>query len=68
MRLHKTTLVIWTDFDPSDLSLEELGREADQGAGYCSHATAEWVDGLAKDEHVTDGLLEFFQVRDEERG
>jgi len=34
--LYKTTIVIWTDLDPSTTSLEDLGRDATSGDSYCS--------------------------------
>lgn len=34
--LYKTTLTIWTDYNPETCNLEDLGREADGGAALCS--------------------------------
>lgn len=35
-KLYRTEIVIWTDFDPSNLELDDLAREAVSGGGYCS--------------------------------
>ncbi len=43
-QLYKTTLVIWTEYQPPDgLTCEELGRSADQGDAYCSVWNSELV-------------------------
>ena len=34
--LWKTTIVIWSDYDPTNLELENLAREAQTGDCYCS--------------------------------
>jgi hypothetical protein len=34
--LHKSTIVIWTDYDPSDSEISALAREAENGDAYCS--------------------------------
>lgn len=37
-KLYKTTIVIWTDYDPSqyNVSIEDLAREATSGDAFCS--------------------------------
>ena len=36
MELFKTTIVIWSDFNPRELELSTLAREAESGDAYCS--------------------------------
>jgi hypothetical protein len=38
--LYKTTIVIWTDYDPRTRELEDLAREATVGDAYCSKQEA----------------------------
>lgn len=66
--LHKTLIVIWTEFDPSALSFEALGREADQGEGYCSYSEHDFVKDPIMDPHYCDGMLEFFQLEESSDG
>lgn len=43
--LYKTTIVIWSDYNPIDkMELEDLAREATSGDAYCSKMTAERVE------------------------
>lgn len=34
--LYKTTIVIWTDWDPSDFEVDDLANQAVDGPAYCS--------------------------------
>lgn len=34
--LYKSTVVIWSSFDPANFELSGLSREAEQGEAYCS--------------------------------
>lgn len=34
--LYKTTVVIWSDFDPSNVEIDDLAQEAIKGESYCS--------------------------------
>jgi len=34
--LYKTTIVIWSKFDPSHVGMENLAYEASEGQAYCS--------------------------------
>ena len=53
--LHKTTVVIWTEYDPSlhprfdDDALSTLAREAEVGDAFCSHLWTEPVADPSKD-------------------
>jgi Mn-dependent DtxR family transcriptional regulator len=42
-KLYRTTIVIWTKYDASDVELEDLARKAVQGEGYCSQQTTEAI-------------------------
>lgn len=43
-KLFKTTVVIWTEEDPSSMELEDLAREATVGNSYCSKQVTEEVE------------------------
>lgn len=58
--LHKTTIVIWTEYDPSNVELEDLAREATSGEGYCSKQNTERIEDPAADKDW-DGT-EFFGI------
>lgn len=62
--LWKTSVVIWTDYDPRGRELEDLAREATSGDAYCSKQQAVEVSDPAGDDDW-DGT-EFFGVEDEE--
>ena len=65
--LFKTTIVIWTDYDPGDsqeISLGRLGQEADSGGAYCSHVRTEFVSDPTDDPEWDDS--EFLDGEDEE--
>ncbi len=49
MRLYKTTIVIWSEFDPNKHELSVLAREAESGGAYCSRFCAEVVKNAEKD-------------------
>lgn len=64
-KLWKTTIVIWSDYDPSCHSLESLAREAILGDAYCSYMNREFVEDIHDDEHWDDND-EFFWDPDDE--
>jgi hypothetical protein len=41
--LYKTTMVIWTDYDPGEMDIDVLARESINGDGFCSHMGTELV-------------------------
>lgn len=47
--LYKTTIVIWSDEDPTELDLELLARDAVSGASYCSKQKTELIEKPEKD-------------------
>lgn len=57
--LYKTTIVIWTDFDPSESEIAGLAQEATDGTAYCSVQKSEKIDDPTKDPDW-DGT-EFFE-------
>jgi hypothetical protein len=56
--LYKTTIIIWTEDNPSGMELEDLAREATSGMGYCSYLNTKEIDAPTKDKDW-DGT-EFF--------
>jgi hypothetical protein len=64
-RLFKTTIVIWTEYDPTLLvEIDELARDAMEGESYCSSSESVLVEDPEKDTDW-DGT-EFFGVADEQ--
>jgi hypothetical protein len=64
MRLFKTTIVIWSEYNPSGtVELEDLAREARSGDAYCSKQKTVSVDNVTKDSDW-DGT-EFFGADEE---
>lgn len=61
--LHKTTIVIWSESDTSNASIEVLAQMATSGDMYCSKSESEEVEDPACDPDW-DGT-EFFQAEDE---
>jgi hypothetical protein len=59
--LFKSTIVIWSDYDPSNTELADLARDATDGDSYCSRAGAVKVDDPSTDPEW-DGT-EFFAAR-----
>ena len=47
-QLWKTTIIIWTDYDPSEFEIDDLAREAMSGDGYCSEQNTELVTDEAQ--------------------
>lgn len=64
--MNKSTVVIWSDYDPSNLSLEDLGREADQGSFFCASGSNKLVDIPEKDEHFCEQMPDFFSQYEED--
>ena len=58
MKLFKSTIVIWSESDPSSFELSALAREAEQGEAYCAKLRTTLVENVEKDEDW-DGT-EFF--------
>ena len=47
--LYKSTIIIWTEYDPNGLKLTELASQADSGDAYCSSMTSALVAKPEKD-------------------
>jgi len=65
MKLWKTTIEIWSDYDPFGVELEDLAREAQVGDAYCNSSISERVipfDGT----EVPDGVLSFFDMEEDD--
>ena len=58
--LYKTTLTIWTDYDPAPVEIDDLAREAVSGDAYCSGKTCTFVANPRNDPAFGD--TEFFNT------
>ncbi len=58
--LFKTSIVIWSEADPSDLELADLAIEATSGLSYCSRMVLQEV-GDPESDPDWDGT-EFFDI------
>jgi hypothetical protein len=47
--LWKSTIVIWSTFDPSEFDIEDLSRDALAGDAHCSEHKVEFIDDLDSD-------------------
>ena len=60
--LWRTTIYIWTEYDPQHLELSELAREAEVGNAYCDYMRFDYIENP-----VAAGLAtEFFDEPDNE--
>lgn len=64
MKLYKTTIVIWSDEDPTNYELDDLAREAVSGGSYCSVCKTKVIENPEKDKDW-DGT-EFFDCLNKE--
>ena len=66
MKLFKTTIVIWSEYNPSeaDLELNALAQQAENGDAYCSSMTCALIPEPEKDSNW-DGKYCIFDVEDE---
>ena len=64
--LYKSTIIIWTEYDPSALEVEltDLAHQAESGDAYCSRMTSACVADPKKDAGW-DGS-EFFDQEDDD--
>ena len=53
--LYKTTIVIWTDWAPLHMEIDELAREAVMGDAFCAETDTEYVT-----DHTQFPVTEFF--------
>jgi hypothetical protein len=42
--LYKTTIVIWSEFDASEVEIDYLGEQAISGEAHCAHANTVFVE------------------------
>lgn len=62
MKLWKTTVIIWTDYDPQSIELSALARESEVGDAYCS---SQECKAISDPEHDPDwDGTEFFNISD----
>lgn len=65
MNLWKTTIVIWSEFDPQHVKLERIAYEAIEGDAYCSRQKVTFEVDVEKDDDW-DGTEFFDNPMDEE--
>ena len=58
--LYKTTIIIWTESDPAEETLEALAYAAEQGEGFCSFQGTEEITDASQFPNT-----EFFGVPEE---
>lgn len=58
-KLWKSTIVIYSDYDPHTLELSDLAREAESGDAYCAGMESEIVNDF---NDVEEAALEFFDL------
>ena len=63
---YKTTIVIWSDFDPADYDIEDLSREALKEDAHLSVHKIEFI-GAPEEDADWDGS-DFFNSKDDEDG
>lgn len=61
--LYKTHITIWSEYDPSDVEVNELADDAINGSSYCSKKGSEFIKEPDED-NDWDGT-EFFDLPDE---
>jgi hypothetical protein len=64
VKLYKSTVVIWTTYDPAELELTELARQAENGDASCSSMKCVLVADPEMDPDW-DGT-DFFDIEDDE--
>ena len=65
MRLYKSTMTIWTTYDPTEIEPTELVHPAENVGAYCSSMTFALIPELEKDP-AWDGT-EFFDDEDDDQ-
>lgn len=65
-RLYKTTIVVYSDYDPQEIEIADLVRDATHGESYCAGTEVEVINKpeLGKIEGVGEGFFDFFNVKD----
>lgn len=62
--LFRSTIVIWSEFDPTTVELSRLAWEADQGEAYCSDVEVVRVEDPFADDHPPSA--DFFEVLEDD--
>jgi hypothetical protein len=61
-RLWRTTIEIWTNYDPGDAELEDLGLDVTSGNAMTWKRAAVQID--SRDESVPEQVRSFFTIRE----
>jgi len=59
-KLWKTTMVVWTDYDPANSEIADLARDATNGPAYCSKQESVLVPRVKLDQDPDWDGTEFF--------
>jgi hypothetical protein len=59
VKLYKSTVIIWSEFDPNTVELSDLAQEAETGVAYCSSQMTVLVDDPKTDPEFGGGA-DFF--------
>ncbi len=63
-QLYKTTIIIWSDFNPNRMEIDQLASNAIGGDSYCSKQENELITDLEKDPDW-DGTEFFNSIEDD---
>lgn len=61
MSLFKTTIVIWTDYNPAAVDVDDIARDAVSGDGYLESQSYDIVD----DQDIPNEVKTFMMLHDE---
>ena len=62
--LYKSTIIIWSDFDPMTVELSQLASEAESGSALCTSFDGSLIEDPSKDDDWDD--IDFFDEDEEE--
>jgi len=64
--LFKTTIEIWSDYNPDCVEPEDLFRDTENGPAILGASKIEEVLNVENDENIPDGVVEFFGIEQDE--
>jgi hypothetical protein len=65
MKLYKTTITIWTDVDPSQYFIKDLGQKVIDGDAHCSKRTTKLVNTETDPDWIGDPQF-FISLREKQ--
>ena len=60
--MYRTTVTIWTSYDPADIDLTDLAWEATSGDSLAT----DWHIDIVPDEQLPEGVASFFNLLEED--